>query len=149
MKSISSLTLATALLVGAAAFAQTPNPSDTNSNTDIMQNNAPANSTPRTLNPADSTIACPGFAPRVTTSVAIAFAASWNPFVSANVSAIATASPSSIPQPCACDGEEERPVFAHELDLLPQVAHDVCLELFRGIGSGHPVDAEAGRQAKE
>jgi len=46
MKTISSLTLATALLVGAAAFAQTPNSPDTNSNTDIMQNNAPANNTP-------------------------------------------------------------------------------------------------------
>ena len=46
MKTISSLTLATALLVGAAAFAQSPNSPDTNSNTDIMQNNAPANNTP-------------------------------------------------------------------------------------------------------
>jgi hypothetical protein len=46
MKAISSLSLADALLVGAAAFAQTPNSSDANTNTDIMQNNAPANNTP-------------------------------------------------------------------------------------------------------
>jgi hypothetical protein len=37
MKTMSSLTLATALLIGAAASAQTPNSPDTNSNTDIMQ----------------------------------------------------------------------------------------------------------------
>ena len=43
------------------------------------------------LKTAASTMACPGSAPRVATSVAIAFAASWKPFVSANASAKETA----------------------------------------------------------
>lgn len=46
MKTI-SLSLAAALVLSVAAFAQTPKTSDTNhSNSDIMQNNAPANNTP-------------------------------------------------------------------------------------------------------
>jgi hypothetical protein len=49
MKTIGSLSLATALLVGTMAMAQTPPPDDSgsgNSNSDITQNNAPANNTP-------------------------------------------------------------------------------------------------------
>jgi hypothetical protein len=45
MKTISSLSLAAALLLTAGAFAQTPQPSDTNSS-DIMQSNSPATNTP-------------------------------------------------------------------------------------------------------
>ena len=52
MKAISSLTLAAALLVSAAAFAQTPK---TNTNSDIMQNNAPANNTPSAATDATQT----------------------------------------------------------------------------------------------
>ena len=51
----------------------------------------PTRSAPNMLKTADSTTACPGRAPRVATSVAIAFAASWKPFVSANASANETA----------------------------------------------------------
>ena len=50
MKTIGSLSLAAALLAGTMAMAQTP-PNDSgngNSNSDIMQNNAPANNTPST-----------------------------------------------------------------------------------------------------
>ena len=43
------------------------------------------------LKTAERTTACRGRAPRVATSVAIAFAASWKPFVSANASANETA----------------------------------------------------------
>jgi len=48
MKALPSVSLAAALLMGAAAFAQSPSSSDANSNanSDIMQNNAPANNTP-------------------------------------------------------------------------------------------------------
>jgi hypothetical protein len=49
MKTIGSLSLAAALLAGTMAMAQTPPPNDSgsgNSNSDIMQNNAPANNTP-------------------------------------------------------------------------------------------------------
>jgi hypothetical protein len=46
MKTISSFSLAAALLVSAVAFAQSPNTSGSNSNSDIMQNNAPANNAP-------------------------------------------------------------------------------------------------------
>jgi cytochrome c5 len=46
MKPISSLALAAALLASAVAFAQTPDRSGSNTNTDVMQNNAPANNTP-------------------------------------------------------------------------------------------------------
>jgi hypothetical protein len=45
MKTISSLSLAAALLLATGAFAQTPQPSDTNSS-DIMQSNSPATNTP-------------------------------------------------------------------------------------------------------
>ena len=48
------------------------------------------------LKTAARTIAWPGRAPRVATSVAIALAASWNPFVSAKAIEKAIASPSSI-----------------------------------------------------
>jgi Spy/CpxP family protein refolding chaperone len=48
MKPIASLGLAAALLVSAVAFAQTPNTVGTSNsnNSDIMQNNTPANNTP-------------------------------------------------------------------------------------------------------
>jgi psiF repeat len=47
MKTIGSLSLAAALLASTMAMAQTPpNDSGSNSNSDIMQNNAPANNTP-------------------------------------------------------------------------------------------------------
>jgi hypothetical protein len=57
MKAISSITLGAALFVTGIAFAQTPKQpnsegsppptaTDSSSNTDIMQNNAPANNTP-------------------------------------------------------------------------------------------------------
>ena len=45
MKTISSLSLAAALLLSAVTFAQTPQPSDTNSS-DVMQSNSPATNTP-------------------------------------------------------------------------------------------------------
>jgi hypothetical protein len=45
MKTISSLSLAAALLLGAVAFAQAPTPSDTNSS-DISQSNSPAANAP-------------------------------------------------------------------------------------------------------
>jgi hypothetical protein len=45
MKTISSLSLAAALLLSAVAFAQTPQPSDTNSS-DVSQSNSPAIDTP-------------------------------------------------------------------------------------------------------
>ena len=44
---------------------------------------APTSSGPSVLKKAASTIACAGVAPRVATSVAIAFDASWTPFVNA------------------------------------------------------------------
>jgi len=55
MKTTTSSSLAAALLVSAVAFAQTPDSSNgmqtpdtsNSSNSDIMQNNAPANNTPR------------------------------------------------------------------------------------------------------
>ena len=43
------------------------------------------------LKTADRANACPGAAPRVPTRVAIAFEASWKPFVSANASVNAKA----------------------------------------------------------
>jgi hypothetical protein len=46
MKPIATFSLAAALLASAIAFAQTPDTSGTNNNSDIMQNNAPANNTP-------------------------------------------------------------------------------------------------------
>jgi hypothetical protein len=46
MKTIASLSVVAILLAGGAAFAQTSNSSTGNTNTDIMQNNAPANTTP-------------------------------------------------------------------------------------------------------
>ena len=45
MKTISSLSLAAALLLSAVTFAQTPQPSDTNSS-DVSQSNSPAINTP-------------------------------------------------------------------------------------------------------
>jgi hypothetical protein len=45
MKTIPSLSLAAMLLISAAAFAQTPNSSDTNSS-DVSQSNSPAVNTP-------------------------------------------------------------------------------------------------------
>jgi hypothetical protein len=45
MKTISSLSLAAALLLSAVAFAQTPQPSDANSS-DVSQSNSPAIDTP-------------------------------------------------------------------------------------------------------
>jgi hypothetical protein len=45
MKTISSLSVAAALLLSAVAFAQAPKPSDTNSS-DISQSNSPATNTP-------------------------------------------------------------------------------------------------------
>ena len=53
---------------------------------------APRRSGPRRLQTAARTIACIGRATRVATSVAIAFEASWNPFVTANANAMAMAS---------------------------------------------------------
>jgi hypothetical protein len=52
MKTISSLSLAAALLLSAVAFAQTPQPSDTNSS-DVMQSNSPATNTPSKATDAD------------------------------------------------------------------------------------------------
>jgi hypothetical protein len=46
MKPIASFSVAAALLATAVAFAQTPSPSGRASNSDIMENNAPANNTP-------------------------------------------------------------------------------------------------------
>src|ERR1700735_697163 len=48
MKTIGSLSLAAALLASTMAMAQTPAPNDAenSNNSDIMQNNAPANNTP-------------------------------------------------------------------------------------------------------
>ena len=43
----------------------------------------PSRTAPAMLKTADSATACPGVAPRVATSVAIAFDASWKPLVSA------------------------------------------------------------------
>ena len=53
---------------------------------------------PSMLKTEASAIACAGVAARVATSVAIAFDASWKPFVRANANArpIAIASPASI-----------------------------------------------------
>ena len=56
----------------------------------------PTRTAPSMLKVADSAIACPGRAPRVATRVAIAFAASWNPFVSENANEHATASARDI-----------------------------------------------------
>ena len=63
-----------------------------------MGETARAIKTPKapTANAADRAIAGPAPAPRVPTSVAIAFAASWSPFVNANASAKVTASHSSM-----------------------------------------------------
>lgn len=63
---------------------------------------APSSSGPSRLNPAASSAACAGVAPRVATSAAIEFDASWSPFVTANARASATASakpPSTGSQP--------------------------------------------------
>ena len=51
----------------------------------------PSTTAPSMLKTDESAIAWPGVAPRVATSVAIALAASWNPFVTANASARAIA----------------------------------------------------------
>ena len=56
----------------------------------------PTSSAPSMLKTPDRTIACPGRAPRVATSVAIAFAASWNPFVNEKANANATANQSAM-----------------------------------------------------
>ena len=52
MKTISSLSLAAALLLSAVAFAQTPKSSDTNSS-DVMESNSPATQTPSKATDAD------------------------------------------------------------------------------------------------
>ena len=57
----------------------------------------PTRSGPSRLNTAASSAAWKGVAARVATSVAIAFAVSWMPFVRANTSPSATASASSGP----------------------------------------------------
>ncbi len=67
---------------------------------------APSSSGPSRLKIDASTIACFGVAARVATSAAIAFAASWRPFVTANAAASTTAAtrPASMAEartPCA------------------------------------------------
>jgi hypothetical protein len=62
----------------------------------VLATAVPTRSAPSMLKVAETTTAWPGRAPRVATSVAIAFAASWNPFVSAKASAIATASQTAM-----------------------------------------------------
>ena len=57
---------------------------------------APRNSGPSRLNTDASRIACSGVAARVATKVAIAFDASWSPFVTANPIANSTATTSSV-----------------------------------------------------
>jgi hypothetical protein len=52
MKTISSLSLAAALLLSAVAFAETPQPSDTNSS-DVSQSNSPATNSPSKATDAD------------------------------------------------------------------------------------------------
>ena len=52
MRTITSFSLATALLLSAVAFAQTPKPSDTNSS-DVTQSNSPATNTPSKATDAD------------------------------------------------------------------------------------------------
>jgi len=46
------------------------------------------------------------------------------------------------------NGEEERLVLAHELDLLPEIADKVCAEFFLRRGWWHAVDAEAGAESR-
>jgi hypothetical protein len=58
----------------------------------VLATAAPSSSGPSRLNTAARTIAAPGLAPLVATSVAIALAASWKPLVNANASAATTAS---------------------------------------------------------
>src|SRR5829696_1046174 len=64
---------------------------------------APTRKGPSRLKTVARTIACPGRAPRVATSVAIAFDASWSPFVTEKpiARATATASPASM-RPTLC-----------------------------------------------
>ena len=56
----------------------------------------PSRSGPRMLATAASNTALPGRAARVATSVAIALAASWTPFVNAKASAITTATTNPV-----------------------------------------------------
>jgi hypothetical protein len=55
MKTISSLSLAAALLLSAVAFAQTPKPSDTNSS-DVSQSNSPAANAPSKATDANPSV---------------------------------------------------------------------------------------------
>ncbi len=87
-----------------SAAASTPEPITATASADgtvtipaiVSATAVPTSSAPSMLKTAESAIAGPGRAPRVATSVAIAFAASCKPFVSANASANETASHSSI-----------------------------------------------------
>ena len=72
---------------------------------------APTSSGPTRLKIAAITIACSGVAPRVATSVAIAFDASCSPFVveKASANTVAIASPGSIDRPYARSAGEAAP----------------------------------------
>jgi hypothetical protein len=80
----------------------------------------PTSIAPSILKTDERTMACPGRAPRVATSVAIAFAASWNPFVRANARAQEIANASSTTD--QYHGGPERGCGRSPMPMLPRLA---------------------------